>query len=109
VVVFVRNVIEVNYVKMGGVYRASFMERDSVQQYSGGRVLRLVTWSHLAQKCDHVTRLSTRPPGYFFMGSCRRADDERMRFWHLADVERRLLTNELTEGWEVAVDRRCVK
>jgi hypothetical protein len=24
-------------------------------------------------------------------------------------VERRLLTNELTEGWEVAVDRRCVK
>jgi hypothetical protein len=24
-------------------------------------------------------------------------------------VERRLLTNELTEGWEVAVDQRCVK
>jgi hypothetical protein len=27
----------------------------------------------------------------------------------LPAVERRLLTNELTEGWEVAVDQRCVK
>jgi hypothetical protein len=28
---------------------------------------------------------------------------------YAASVERRLLTNELTEGWEVAVDQRCVK